>query len=72
MCNFLHPVFRAKYAAEHQQHDVYDMKCKVRELKEFGPGVLLYFHFLKHISFLFGALSVIALVEVIIYGLGQW
>ena len=47
-------------------------RCPLKDLKEFGPGILLYFYFLKHMAILFGSLSLIALVQVIIYGLGDW
>lgn len=63
---------RAQFAAEHQQHERFDLHSRVRDFKEFGPGILLYFHFLKYLSFLFLGLSVLALVQVSIYGLGGW
>jgi hypothetical protein len=55
---------------EHSHHDFFDVwSCKLRDLKEFGTGHLLYFHFLKWMALLFLALFAAVGVPQIVFNL---
>lgn len=51
---------RLHHRAEHSHHDFFDVSSsRVRDLKEFGVGHMMYFYFLFWMAALFGVLSVI-------------
>lgn len=49
-----------RHRAEHVHHDFFDLwSSRVRDLKEFGVGHMMYFNFLSWMAVLFTALAVL-------------
>ncbi|GIL60748.1 hypothetical protein Vafri_15275 [Volvox africanus] len=64
---------RDEYLKSHAHHGVFDVTCHVKELKEFGEGVQMYFFMLKHIAMLFCVLAFLpGLLLAVFNGLGDW
>ncbi|KAG1659884.1 hypothetical protein FOA52_002129 [Chlamydomonas sp. UWO 241] len=63
-----------KYHKHHTHHVVYEPKhTRIKDLRVFGEGHLLYFYFMKFLAIAFGVLSVIpAIPFVIVYAIGSW
>jgi hypothetical protein len=54
---------RLHHRAEHSHHDFFDLwSSRVRDLKEFGVGHMMYFYFLRWMAVLFALLTVITTV----------
>eukprot|EP00882_Tetradesmus_deserticola_P013960 GHRQ01014831.1.p2 GENE.GHRQ01014831.1~~GHRQ01014831.1.p2 ORF type:complete len:144 (-),score=21.84 GHRQ01014831.1:828-1259(-) len=54
---------RLHHRAEHSHHDFFDLwSSRVRDLKEFGVGHMMYFFFLRWMAVLFAMLSVVSAV----------
>jgi hypothetical protein len=52
---------RLNYAKTHAHHTVFDVwSTRVRELKEFGEGTMLYFYFLRWMAIMFTVLGFVA------------
>lgn len=52
---------RLNYAKTHAHHTVFDVwSTRVRELKEFGEGTMLYFYFLRWMAIMFAVLGLVA------------
>lgn len=63
--------YRQKYHAAHIQHQTFEHGAELKNFKEFGPGHLLYFYFLRYMAIVFGVISVLsALVMIIFYAGG--
>ncbi|KAG2489932.1 hypothetical protein HYH03_011565 [Edaphochlamys debaryana] len=64
---------RQKFLHTHTHHDVFDVMAPIKQLKEFGEGVQLYFAMLKLLALLFCGLALVpGLVNVVFCGLGRW
>lgn len=59
--------------SEHGHHDMHSLGCPLKDLREFGEGVLLYFHMLRHTALLFGVLAACpGVVLMALCGMGGW
>ncbi|KAG2453353.1 hypothetical protein HYH02_001577 [Chlamydomonas schloesseri] len=64
---------REKFVATHTHHNIFDYNAPLKDLKEFGEGVLLYFYLLKYTAYVFAVLAVFPALPLIIFnGLGGW
>ncbi|KAG2438791.1 hypothetical protein HXX76_005332 [Chlamydomonas incerta] len=64
---------REKFVATHTHHNIFDYNAPLKDLKEFGEGVLLYFYLLKYTAYVFAVLAVFPALPLIVFnGLGGW
>jgi hypothetical protein len=59
---------------EHAHHDFFDLwSTRLRDLKEFGTGHLLYFHFLQWMALLFlGLFLAVGVPQIALNAMGRW
>eukprot|EP00198_Chlamydomonas_reinhardtii_P003565 XP_001692901.1 predicted protein [Chlamydomonas reinhardtii] len=64
---------REKFVASHTHHNIFDFNAPLKDLKEFGEGVLLYFYLLKYTAYVFAVLAVFPALPLMVFnGMGGW